>query len=372
MRLTGVSWRGYALPFRKGFAAHKTQADVRWGMLVFLRSDEGLLGVGEASPVGLGSEEEIRRIASALEGLAPGLLARDLSPAEVVSVSSLPPHLRFGIETALLDLEGQKLGCPIVTLLGGRPAQVAVNALIAVDSPERAAIEARQAVEEGFTAIKLKVGQRGPDLDEALVVAVRTAAGHGIKLRLDPNQAWDVDHAIEAARRLSRYDLEYIEQPVASEDIAGLAAVRRGTSVPIAADESLGSLDDLRQLLSADAADVFIIKAARLGGLAPALEIARAAVLAARRVAVTTSLESGVGIAASLHLAAALPSQAVAHGLATGTLFVDDLVSPRLSVEQGRMETPCTPGLGVKVSADLLEKYCCGIKGSAGSLSGLD
>lgn len=370
MKISGIAWRGYALPFRREFASHATQATVRRGMLVFLRSEEGLTGLGEASPVGVGSEAELRSVASALDGLASCLVGGDVVPADVPSMR-LPPHARFGIETALLDLEGQRRGCPISALLGGRPSVVAVNALIATGSPERAAAEARQAVSEGFTCIKLKVGQSGPDLDEALVAAVRRAVGPGVRLRLDPNQAWDVSRAIEAARRLARYDLEYIEQPVAALDIVGLAAVRRATPVAIAADESLNSLADLHQLLAVDAADVFVIKSARLGGLAPSLEIAREAALAGRQIVVTSSLESGVGIAAGLHLASAMPSQPLAHGLATGALFSDNLVSPRLEVAQGIMLTPITPGLGVRVRSALLEKYGCDITGSAGSPFGL-
>ena len=143
--------------------------------------------------------------------------------------------------------------------------------------------------------------------------------------------------------------------------------MRRAVSVPVAADESLGSLDNLNQLLSANAAGIFILKAARLGGLKRTLEVARAVLKAGRQVVVTTSLESDVGVAASLHLAAVLPSQSHAHGLATGLLFVEHLNSSPLLPVNGMMQTPTSSGLGVKVDSNMLNKYRSDIMGSAGS-----
>ena len=208
--------------------------------------------------------------------------------------------------------------------------------------------------------------------DEKRVSALRRAVGPRVKLRLDPNQAWSVSRAIESINQLSRYQLEYVEQPVTAVDIAGLAEVRRSVPVAVAADESLGSLDDLHRLLSAGAADIFIIKVSRLGGLRVGLEVATEVLKAGHSVVVTTALESGVGIAASAHLAAALPAQPHAHGLATGLLFAQDLAYPLLLPANGRLMTPDGSGLGVKVDAMLLRKYGIAVMGSAGSLSGLD
>ena len=177
-----------------------------------------------------------------------------------------------------------------------------MNALISAMSPEQAAHEARQAVADGFRALKVKVGAASLDEDVRLLAAVREAAGPDIALRADANAAWSGPRAIEALRRMEPFRLEYVEQPVG--DIAEMAAVCRASAVPLAADELLTSAHEARRLLALSAARVFIVKAARTG-LLGALDIARLAARNAVPVVVTSSLETGVGIAASLHLAAA-------------------------------------------------------------------
>lgn len=369
MKLTGIAWRGYSLPFRSKYVTAGSRDSFRCGLLLSVATSEGLVGVGEASPVGAGSVAEVKEIALSLEKIASRLVKKDADSLESsLPETGLPASLRLGIETALLDIKGQALGKPVSALLGGKPASLAVNCLIAAESARLAAEEASEAVRAGFTSLKLKVGGKSIADDEKLVSEVRRAAGPQVKLRLDPNQSWSVERAIESILLLSRYDIEYVEQPVAAPDISGLAKVRRSAPVPIAADESLGSMDDLRRLLDMDAADIFIIKAARLGGLKSSLAIASEAIKAGKSVTVTSSLESGVGIAASAHLAAVLPAQPYSHGLATSSLFTEDITSPVLEPLKGMLLTPDSPGLGVKVNAALLRKYGNGIIGSVGSL----
>jgi o-succinylbenzoate synthase len=362
MKITGIRWQGYSLPFRRQYITSSGQAGVRSGLILFLTTDEGVAGVGEASPVGPSNPPEVQALASALEITAPSFLERDLDPDARLS-AEIPPAIRLGLETALLDISGQKQRCPITALLGGRPAALRVNALISAESPAEVATEAKSAVKSGFRSLKLKLGWGPPERDEALVSAVRSAAGPEVKLRVDPNQAWSVAQAVETLTRLQKYNLEYVEQPVAAADLEGLAEVRSRVKVPVAADESLKSLDDLQRLLELHAADIFILKAARLGGLKVALEIARIAGQSGCKVVVTSSLESGIGVAACAHLAAALPGLSPDHGLSTGLLFEEDLVLPPFLPVCGVLNTPSAPGLGVSVSAALLEKYGTEVRG---------
>lgn len=371
MIISGIGWHGYSLPFRKRYVSADSSASTRFGLLIFVRTSEGITGIGEASPVGVGSLAEVDGIVSALRKIAPRLL-NHIDAAERFIIEGLPPALSFGLETALRDIRGQSVGVPLTALFGGRPSKLAVNAIIISELPEQAASEAGDAVESGFNCVKLKVGSGTLEHEEEMVAAVRRAVGPDMQIRLDANQAWSVEQAIEAIRCFSRYDIEYVEQPVAASDIAGMAKVRRAVSVPLAADESLGSIVDLHNILEAGAADVFIIKAARLGGFRKSLRIANEAAERGHPVVVTTSLESGIGIAASVHLAAAIPSQTKAHGLATGLLLEDDLLSVRWAPADGFLQTPTGPGLGVKVNAASLKKYSSGIIGSVGSLSGLE
>lgn len=205
---------------------------------------------------------------------------------------------------------------------GGWPApvrtSVAVNALVATVPDAIAAVAA------GYLCLKLKHWDR--------VGAIRDAVGPNIQIRLDMNGAWDVETAVTTIRRLAAYDIEYVEQPVATLD--DLAAVRRQVDVPIAADECVRTREDACRLAALAAADLIVLKVQPLGGVRRAMEVAEAAALPA---VVTSMMETSVGLAAGLALAAALPDLPFACGLGTAGVFAEDVVADPLLPVNGRL-----------------------------------
>jgi O-succinylbenzoate synthase len=139
--------------------------------------------------------------------------------------------------------------------------------------------------------------------------------------------------------------------------------------MPIAADEAATSIEAVRALIDQRAADVYIIKAAQIGGVMAAVEAIRLCERAGGRVVVTSSLESGVGLAAGLHLAAAARDEAEVHGLATGSLLEHDLLTEPLLPVRGVLTTPSGPGLGVTVDSRALSEYAVGDAGHAGRVA---
>ena len=199
--------------------------------------------------------------------------------------------------------------------------RVAVNALVPAVGPDQAA-----ALAAGAAHVKVKVGDEG-DVDR--VAAVRATMGPSGRVRVDANGAWDVDGAVAAITRLARYDLELVEQPVAT--LAELAQVRRRVAVPVAADECVRGVDDARALHRLEAADAVVLKVQPLGGVSAAMDVAEAAGVPA---IVTSMYETSVGLAAGLALAAALPELPWACGLGTASLFASDVVvDPLLPVD---------------------------------------
>jgi len=187
-----------------------------------------------------------------------------------------------------------------------RRSAIPVNALIAHGMPiDAAALRA-------FPAVKVKVGRGAPDADVERLRAVRDVLGDGPALRIDANGAWDVPTATAVLRAIAPLGIEFAEQPVASME--DLAAVRRATAVPIAADECVRSVDDARRVRRLDAADLIVLKVQPLGGVRAALEVAAASGLPA---VVSSMLETSVGLAAGVALAAALDELPYACGLAT-------------------------------------------------------
>ena len=182
----------------------------------------------------------------------------------------------------------------------------------------------------GCTTAKVKVGTDG---DVARVEAVRDALGPHGHLRVDANAAWDVDEAQRAINELARFDLEYVEQPVA--DLDDMALLRRRIDVPLAADESVRTADDPLRIAGLGAADVVVLKVQPLGGVHKALAVADAAGLP---VVVSSALETSVGIAAGVALAAALPDLPYACGLGTVSLLSGDVVADPLVPRDGFLE----------------------------------
>lgn len=204
--------------------------------------------------------------------------------------------------------------------------RVPVNTTIpAVDAERAHALAAAS----GCRTAKIKVGEGD---DEARVEAVRDALGSRGRIRLDVNGLWDVDEAARRIKSLQRYDLEYVEQPVAA--IEDMRRLRRLVDVPVAADESVRLADDPRRVVLTDAADVVILKVQPLGGVWAALEVAEAHGLPA---VVSSAVETSVGIAAGLALAAALPDLPYACGLGTVPLLVGDVVDDPLVPEAGEL-----------------------------------
>jgi O-succinylbenzoate synthase len=213
---------------------------------------------------------------------------------------------------------------------------VPVNAL--VDGPFAVA-EVR-----AFPAVKVKVRDAA---GIALVRAVRDAVGPDVGVRVDANGAWDVDTAVHLIGMLARYDLEYVEQPVAT--LEDLARVRRRVDVPIAADECIRSRDDAARLRALDAADVIVLKQQPLGGVRAALEVAESAGVPA---VVSSMMETSVGIAAGLALAAALPELPYACGLATLSALAADVTREPLVPADGVLRVR-----SVTPDPDLLARY---------------
>ncbi|MGH8825528.1 MAG: o-succinylbenzoate synthase [Jiangellaceae bacterium] len=182
--------------------------------------------------------------------------------------------------------------------------------------------------------VKVAVAEQSPDDDESRLAAVRDALGPGGHIRVDANGAWDVD---TAARLLPRYDLaagglEYAEQPCPGVD--DLAALRRRVDVPIAADESIRRAGDPMDVARLEAADVAVLKVQPLGGVRACLRIAESIGLP---VVVSSALETSVGIAAGVALAAALPELPYACGLATVGLLARDVVGDPLVAVEGSL-----------------------------------
>jgi O-succinylbenzoate synthase len=208
---------------------------------------------------------------------------------------------------------------------------VPVNCTVPAVDPAKAAAIVRAS---GCGTAKVKVAEPGQTLadDLARLEAVRDAIGPDGRVRIDANGAWAVDEAVRNLKELARFDLEYVEQPCASVD--DLAALRRRTDVLIAADESIRRAEDPLLVRELEAADIAVLKVQPIGGVRACLDIAEQIGLP---VVVSSALETSIGIAAGVALAAALPELPYACGLATVSMFTSDVVADPLLPVNGML-----------------------------------
>lgn len=354
-----------SIPFRRPFPTASGMWLRRDAWLLRLMDDDGRIGLGEAVLETSGGEVA-ERILALLVHEAVALAAEGGLPTLADLELHGPPGraLAAALGAAALDLARPTLTAEAAAAVPG----VGVNAVIKFGGADAGAEAARQSVSAGFRTLKIKAGaERETDVLVARVRAVRTAVGPAVRLRIDANGAWDADTAEERLRAIARFDIEYAEQPLAAHDFDGLATLRRRVDVPIAADEAVESVLATRALLRAEAVDLLVVKPARVGGPDAVAEIAGLAMARGVPVVISTLFETGVGIAAALAAAAALPGvtmpgrvEAPDHGLATAGLLDHDLLRTSLIVADGRMRAPGGPGsggLGIVLDDRAVERF---------------
>lgn len=350
VRIASVEVFPYALPFREFYVTSRGSLAQREMVLLRLRSDDGLVGLGEAVPMSLRGGASLARVVGELE------LLSELSELDEAGlrggIANLSAPTRCAALTALMDLRGRRaaagghsssaLGEPVrcnATLVAGEPAAVADDAL--------------RWAEAGFSTFKLKLGTGN---DAAQVRAVREAVGPEARIRVDANAAWDVVTAKQTLGELEELDIELAEQPVATLEEA--AEVAAATSIPIAGDESVESRGDAERAVSLGACDLAGVKLSKVGGPEEAIEIAE--VLPSY---LSSALDGPIGIAAAAQVAQTLSETApagsleLAHGLATQRLFSSTVASVECELRDGMLHSPPGPGLGVEIDERALDAH---------------
>jgi O-succinylbenzoate synthase len=350
MRIASVEVVPYALPFREPYVTARGRLDCREMVLLRLRSEEGLVGLGEAVPLSLRGGAPLALVVDELERLGK----RDSLDEATLrgNAIALSPPARCAALTALLDLRGRRAAAE----RGASPSPsppVRCNATLVAGEPAAVAADAEHWAADGFTSFKLKLGA-GDDVGQAR--AVREAIGPQARIRVDANGAWDMETAKRVLAELEPLDVELAEQPVSTlEDSAEVAA---STSIPIAADEGIASRADAERAVAAGACALTGVKLSKVGGPEAAIEIAE--ILPSY---LSSALDGPVGIAAAAQVAQTLREAAdpgdpgLAHGLATQRLFASTIASAECELHDGMLHPPPGPGLGVEIDEAALDAH---------------
>jgi muconate cycloisomerase len=326
----------YALPFKEPYVTARGRLTRREMVLLRIRDDDGIEGLGEAVPLSLRGGVRIDRVVRELEGLDPAQGTPD--------GLSLPA--RCALSTALLDLEEKRRD------VKAEHAPVRCNATLVSGPPSEVAEEAARWAKSGFGTFKLKVGA-GEDV--AQVEAVRVAVGTEAKIRLDANASWSLEEATRILAAIEPLGIELVEQPV--ETIAEAAELAWHTRIRLAGDESIVTIADAEESVRENGFGITGVKLSKVGGI----EAGRA-IAGVMRTYVASALDGPVGIAIGRRLAEFVdstvsPEKRLAHGLATRRLFAETIAAEECTLEGDLLHEAPGPGLGILIDEDSLRHH---------------
>jgi o-succinylbenzoate synthase len=361
MQISAVDAYLVEVPFRVPFVVWRGSIPAKQFVLVKVVTDEGIVGWGEAAPFLYYAPET----APDVLGFVTTVMRDELVGRDFLDVRSamrsfnvLGGHefARAAVETALWDVFGKRYGLSVYQLLGGAAHErVPVLTVLHAAEPDEMADEAAELVAAGLRRLKLKIGF-GIDADEAMVARVRERVGPAIALRADAEESYTVKSALQVGRRLQRYDLELLSQPVPRTDWEGMALLRQSLDMPILADEGIHSAHDVLTCVRWSAADMVNVKVLKSGGATEAMAMGAICAAAHLPVVIGSMIECGIGTLMGAHVAIAMPP-VFSTELCGPFLLADDLLVEPLRVRDGELVMPGGPGLGAVVDEARVEQY---------------
>ena len=353
MKIQEIQIGKVSIPLKKPFKTALRQVTSAEDIIIKVIANTGETGFGNAPPTAVitgDSQDSI--IAAIRDTLGPKIIGLEIDNLEgimtALDVGMLHNHsAKAALVIAVYDLFGKCFGIPLYKLFGGYCRSLETDLTISLNAPEEMVRDSLEAVAEGYTALKLKVGNE-PALDIKRVQAIRSAVGRDIKIRLDANQGWSAKEAVRTIRRFEAdgLDIELIEQPVKAHDFEGLKYVTDHVETDIMADESAFGPFEVFQLLGMRACDLLNIKLMKAGGLHNALKIANFAETLGVQCMMGCMLESKVGITAAASLAAG-KKIITRTDLDAAVLLAEDPVVGGVSFCKNQLLISEAPGLGI-------------------------
>jgi len=364
----------YKIPFRVSYGGVTSGSQVIFRII----TDDGIDGVG--SSIGFGKIGLTREGAMAhMKSIASGLLLGQ-DPLNTEAILSrldvlLPGNWRIKahIDYALYDLKGKILNVPVYQLLGGLCREkIPLEWILMMDEPEVQAKLATECINAGFHSIKMHVGG-DPKLAVRRFKTVREAVGPDIPISIDMASVagsvshWNAHDALRLIGELDKYDLHYAEQPVTTNDIDGFKAIKSRTNVPLAADASADSVDEVYGMIKQEAADIFHALMGRIGGIRKTLTYTNLVDAANLDYAICV-LGNGIEHAAGVHFAVSRAKRGrildelslifyLYGGTETREITTDVTKEISGKIEKGYLYPPKGPGLGIELNQDMVNRY---------------
>ena len=306
MKITEIEVVKLNIPYKEPFVISLGVIPGATNVVIKIHTDTGITGIGECAPfvfiVGETQEtvfELSKQIGKMLRGRDP--LAIEDRLAEIDKAAQGNYTMKSAFDMALYDLAAKNANMPLYKFLGGsNNREIFTDMTISIGSPEKMAKDALAFKNDGFPAIKLKLGTTTNE-DVERVKAIREAIGMDYPIRIDANQGWDTVTAIRTLQQLSEYNIEHCEEPIPHWNNKELVRVRENSPISIMADESVFNHHDAFRLASMGACDYFNIKFSKSGGINNALKIVAIAEASGIKCQVGCMSESRYALTALMH-----------------------------------------------------------------------
>lgn len=367
MKITGIETVAVAIPYRRNHTLSTGALHGAHSLLLRLRTDAGIEGLGEASiPGGPGwSEEFVGSVKAVCEQyLAPAVIGLDpRQPTKVGDAMRAAVRgnafARAAIEMACFDVAGKSLSVPAAQLLGGaRRDRIPMVWSLAAGRAEAEIDEAEAMFDRfGISTFKVKVGHGSPQSDLVRVKAITSRLAGRFEIRLDANQGWDEVTAQRLIPQLADIGVSLLEQPLPRWNLKGMARLTSMRLLPIMADESAMEPHDVANVIREEAASMLALKLAKAGGMLPTLQSALIADAYGLPYYLGCMMDTGLGIAAYLQTAAALPDMRHGAALPGPLLMADDILEEPVRYADGHVHVPAGAGLGIAVNWQKVQSY---------------
>ena len=361
MKIKTIKLTPLHCPFKQPY--HWSQG-VTYGapvVLIEIETETGVVGIGESS-----ASPTHAPILAILEDALPRLLGQSAYDGNRLiwdyyqygfnakGIGRAPRYFSqamAGIELALWDAIGKQAKLPLHQLLGGKVRdRIEYFGFVQGDTPAELAAHAAELARQGFKVLYVKVG-RGNELDLAIVGAIRKAVGDKTRLRLDANEAWDMLNARRMFEALKPFDPEFIEQPVpAPTGPEGLARLRAVTDIPIAADQTVYSAEDVYDIVRCRSADVIVLGMHETCGVLRFRKAAAVAEAAGLNICIHGIFETGITTSATNQVAATINNMDDGNQIMWQLLAEDIVTRPNLTPKEGALPISDLPGLGFELN----------------------
>jgi L-Ala-D/L-Glu epimerase len=361
MRITNIELYKLFIPLKEPFVISLGPIYNAENVLVIIRTDTGITGFGECSPfMSINGESADtgmvvgQYFAKYLKDKNPLLVEEHIAAMDKIIYGN--SSIKSAFDIALYDIASQHSGLPLYKYLGGEKNKIiTTDYTVSIGEPDKMAADALKIKDEGYPAIKIKLGKNG-ETDVKRIKAIREAVGNEIPLRIDANQGWNIEEAITTLKALSVFGIQHCEEPIARWAFMHLPKVKKESPIPIMSDESCGDEHDAERLIQLNACDYLNIKLGKSGGIFKALKIVKFAEAANMHLQVGAFMESRLAMTAFAHFS--LCSPLIEHfDFDTSLMFSEDPVSGGIEYKaNGIVEVPETTGLGAYVDEKWLKK----------------